>query len=77
MKKIWAEPRAMARVARGVHPPLLEGYWRAVAGGRAPLPLAVRVQQPRMPAVGSHFRCGQVGAVALAVAGVRLRTQAE
>ena len=22
MKKIWAEPRAMARVARGVHPPL-------------------------------------------------------
>ena len=24
MKKIWAEPRAMARVARGVHPPLVE-----------------------------------------------------
>ena len=22
MKKNWAEPRAMARVARGVHPPL-------------------------------------------------------
>ena len=27
MEKIWAEPRAMARVARGVHPPLAVTAW--------------------------------------------------
>jgi len=27
-KKNWAEPRAMARVARGVHPPLIYLYYK-------------------------------------------------